>query len=229
MEDSTICSTRLPGPRPRRVSSGRGRRGRWTSIVPTAHPIQAALTTLCLSSAGYDAADNTAEGFALREEVEFLLARQNREGYFGAADGSGMFRHGLTVLALSEALQASVVADRPEIVRKVSRAARFIGACQRAGVWSALPPGLGGGKPGMIVSALQVMSLALLRTLGTGNSDAAVRWADRAFESSQLKGAASEWDVQSGCGAEQGPSKGQIELMWGHCLAGDHLGHTQLQ
>ena len=81
----------------------------------------------------------------------------------------------------------------------------------------------------MIVSALQVMSLALLRTLGTGNSDAAVRWADRAFESSQLKGAASEWDVQSGCGAEQGPSKGQIGLMWGHCLAGGHLGHTQLQ
>lgn len=132
----------------------------------TAHT---ALTVLGLMSAGYETCDNTAEGFAMREETSFLLSsgQQGADGYWGGTDRSMMFGHGLSLLAISELLQSgNVVDNRTEASIRASFAGKMSIRSQRGGAWSGVPPVGGGGALGTVVSAIQVLGLKSLASLG---------------------------------------------------------------
>ncbi len=84
-----------------------------------------ALSGLAVAAMGNLPADPTPEGETVRKALDFLLApeRQDKEGYFGARDGSRMYGHGITTLFLAEMLGMSAEPARDDAVRK---------ACQRA-------------------------------------------------------------------------------------------------
>lgn len=154
----------------------------------TAH---AALTVLGLMSAGYETCDNTAEGFAMREETSFLLSsgRQGADGYWGGTDRSMMFGHGLSLLAISELLQSgNVVDNRTEASIRASFAGRMSIRSQRGGAWSAVPPVGGEGTLGTVVSAIQVLGLKSLASLGGADPKVSLHFADQVFEQCVLRG-----------------------------------------
>ena len=56
------------------------------------------LAILAICASGHMPDDKTAEGIALHKAIEFVLRddRQDETGYFGSADGSRMYGHGIT-------------------------------------------------------------------------------------------------------------------------------------
>lgn len=57
-----------------------------------------------LLAVGHKPGDQTREGEALRRALAFVLRpdRQDKDGYFGRADGSRMYGHGIICLMLGE-------------------------------------------------------------------------------------------------------------------------------
>jgi hypothetical protein len=84
-----------------------------------------ALAIMAMASVGHQPADPTPEGIAMTRGLRFLLGegRQDKSGYFGAADGSRMYGHGIVTLMLTEMLGMGV---DPEMDVKLHE------ACQRA-------------------------------------------------------------------------------------------------
>lgn len=62
------------------------------------------LAIMALASTGVTPTQADAKGEAMRKALDFVLQqdRRTREGYFGQADGSRMYGHGITTLMLSE-------------------------------------------------------------------------------------------------------------------------------
>ncbi|RFC43319.1 MAG: hypothetical protein DVB28_001579 [Verrucomicrobia bacterium] len=84
-----------------------------------------ALSALAIAATGNLPSDHTPGGEAVQNALTFLLApeRQDREGYFGAKDGSRMYGHGITTLFLAEMLGMGRDADQDATLRR---------ACQNA-------------------------------------------------------------------------------------------------
>ncbi len=63
-----------------------------------------ALAIMALASVGHQPSDDTAMGDAMYRAIEFVLSekRQEANGYFGQADGSRMYGHGIITLMLTE-------------------------------------------------------------------------------------------------------------------------------
>lgn len=78
-----------------------------------------ALFLLAAAAVGNLPADLTPEGVAVRKALDFLVSpgRQDVDGYFGARDGSRMYGHGITTLALSALLGMGVSAEQDAQVR----------------------------------------------------------------------------------------------------------------
>jgi squalene cyclase len=64
------------------------------------------LGVLAMAASGHLPSDKTPEGTGIRRSVNFLLQpdRQDADGYFGRADNSNMYGHGIVSLALAEML-----------------------------------------------------------------------------------------------------------------------------
>jgi len=62
------------------------------------------LAIMALASVGHQPTDATPESTAMKKGLRFVLSpgRQDKEGYFGASDGSRMYGHGIVSLMLSE-------------------------------------------------------------------------------------------------------------------------------
>ena len=62
------------------------------------------LSILALAACGHQPAEPTPEGQAMRKGLDFILLPKNQtqEGYFGKADSSRMYGHGITTLILAE-------------------------------------------------------------------------------------------------------------------------------
>lgn len=62
------------------------------------------LAIMALASVGHQPTDSTPEAAAVKKGLRFVLSsgRQDKEGYFGASDGSRMYGHGIVTLMLSE-------------------------------------------------------------------------------------------------------------------------------
>jgi hypothetical protein len=65
-----------------------------------------ALSALALAAVGGLPSDETPAGECIQKALSFILSadRQDRDGYFGAKDGSRMYGHGITTLFLAEML-----------------------------------------------------------------------------------------------------------------------------
>jgi len=84
-----------------------------------------ALSGLAIAAIGNLPSDHTPGGEAVQKALTFLLGgdRQDREGYFGAKDGSRMYGHGITTLFLAEMLGMGRDAEQDATLRQ---------SCQRA-------------------------------------------------------------------------------------------------
>lgn len=71
-----------------------------------------ALGLMSLAAVGHQPTDKTKEGSCMRRAIDFLVRRdpagRDISGYLGAADGSRMYGHGITTLALTEMLGMGV-------------------------------------------------------------------------------------------------------------------------
>ncbi len=111
------------------------RDGRWQSRpqggravrvkVPRTGTAMTSLAIMGLCSVGHLPADPTPEGRALARALEFVLRDEliDDNGYFGKADGSRMYGHGITTLMLAEALGMGVSEEQDERIRERLQAA----------------------------------------------------------------------------------------------------------
>lgn len=62
------------------------------------------LAIMAMASVGYQPAENSQAGNAMRRGLDFVLVDKNQDdkGYFGRTDGSRMYGHGITTLMLTE-------------------------------------------------------------------------------------------------------------------------------
>lgn len=108
------------------------------------------LSIMALISAGHAPADRSREGEALRKGLDFILRpdRVRADGYFGEADGSRMYGHGITTLMLTEVLGMGADANQDRLIReRCEKAIALILASQRTpkeddthvGGWRYLP------------------------------------------------------------------------------------------
>ena len=71
-----------------------------------------ALGLMALAAVGYQPTEKTKEGECMRRAIDFLVRRdalgRDSSGYLGGADGSRMYGHGITTLALTEMLGMGV-------------------------------------------------------------------------------------------------------------------------
>lgn len=84
-----------------------------------------ALSIMALASVGHQPSDRTPEGNAMQKGLKFIVGqgRQDKNGYFGASDGSRMYGHGIVTLMLTEMLGMSADAETDAAVHE---------ACQKA-------------------------------------------------------------------------------------------------
>lgn len=80
----------------------------------------AALATIGLISVGHLPGDPTPEGEAVMRALDFVLreAAGSKEGYFGDADGSRMYGHGIITLLFAELLGMGVSEEQDEVLRE---------------------------------------------------------------------------------------------------------------
>lgn len=82
------------------------------------------LSIMALASIGHVPGGNTSESAAVRRAIEFVLDAKNQtaEGYFGQADNSRMYGHGITTLMLTEMLGMGATKEQDD---------RIAGSCRR--------------------------------------------------------------------------------------------------
>ncbi|MBA3708754.1 MAG: terpene cyclase/mutase family protein [Planctomycetes bacterium] len=87
--------------------------GSLTDNVPSALASLAAMAHL---AAGHTA-DDTLHGAWLKRSIDYVLSKQDENGYFGAKDASRMYGHGIDCLMLAEALGMCRDEDLEERIR----------------------------------------------------------------------------------------------------------------
>lgn len=93
------------------------------------------LAVMAMLSVGHQPADQTPEGEAIRKGLAFVLrpSQQDSDGYFGAADHSRMYGHGITTLMLTEVLGMGVSDEQDAAIRaKCEKAIGLILRAQKA-------------------------------------------------------------------------------------------------
>lgn len=98
------------------------------------------LAIMAMISVGHQPSDATPEGHAIRAGLDFVLqpAQQDASGYFGSADQSRMYGHGITTLMLTEVLGMGVSDEQDAIIRaKCEKAINLILRAQKVSKRSA--------------------------------------------------------------------------------------------
>jgi len=83
------------------------------------------LAILAFRAMGHKPADPTPEGQAMKRALEYVLrpANQEADGYFGRADGSRMYGHGITTLMLAEMSGMGADEQQDALIRERTRKA----------------------------------------------------------------------------------------------------------
>jgi hypothetical protein len=78
------------------------------------------LSIMAMAGVGIQPADPDREGQTMRKALAFVLRedRQDAHGYFGAADGSRMYGHGITTLMLTEMLGMGVGQEQDRLMHE---------------------------------------------------------------------------------------------------------------
>lgn len=177
--------------------------------------VMSALSLMALASVGHQPVDTTVEAEAMRKVIDFLLRdeRQTVDGYFGNADGSRMYGHGITTLALCEMLGMGVNKVQDLKLRQhCQRAIEMILRSQRVrkhavryeGGWRYTPSS---GDADLSVTVWQTMSLRSAKNAGLAVPkeaiDAAVDYLKRSYKSNR-DGEGRPTDLNSGFAYQPG-------------------------
>ena len=136
--------------------------------------VMTALGMMALAAVGHLPTDATVEGEALRKAIDFLCRddRQASNGYFGNTDGSRMYGHGITTLALCEMLGMGVNRNQDRLLReRATKAVELILRSQRVskhsvryeGGWRYTPDS---GDADLSVTVWQAMALRSAKNAG---------------------------------------------------------------
>lgn len=76
------------------------------------------LAIMAMASVGTQSADSNANGRAMNRALDYVLqdGRQDDKGYFGRADGSRMYGHGITALMLTEMLGMGATDEQDQLI-----------------------------------------------------------------------------------------------------------------
>ncbi|MCC5830883.1 MAG: terpene cyclase/mutase family protein [Phycisphaeraceae bacterium] len=140
------------------------------------------LSLLAMAGVGHLPSDPTPEGRAMRRALDFVLGegRQDPAGYFGQADGSRMYGHGITTLMLAEFMGMGVDARQDELIRqRLEKAIDLILRAQNVrgkqpahrGGWRYTPEST---DSDLSVSVWQLMSLRSAKNAGLDVPDKAI-------------------------------------------------------
>lgn len=153
-----------------------------------------ALSIMALSAIGCQTTDPTKEGASLRKALAFVLKddRQTPDGYFGQADGSRMYGHGIITLMLAELVGMGADAGQDKLLREkcqkgvdlILRAQKIPKAANIAGGWRYLPTAV---DSDLSVTVWQVMALRAAKNAGLDVPkeaiDAAIGYIKRSYQS----------------------------------------------
>ena len=129
-----------------------------------------AMSIMAHFAAGHSPADKE-YGAWIRKGLNFVVSKQNADGYFGESDGSRMYGHGVATLMLAEALGMPRDDEMDELIRKaLKRAAQVtINAAlikkdsQQAGGWRYTPDAT---DSDLSLSGWQIMGLHATQQVG---------------------------------------------------------------
>ncbi|HVR85607.1 MAG TPA: prenyltransferase/squalene oxidase repeat-containing protein [Planctomycetota bacterium] len=95
-------------------------RGMWANKTATT-----ALAIMSMASVGHQPADESAEGHCMRKALAYILRPENQDvdGYFGNADGSRMYGHGIITLTLAELLGMGADSPQDKLITERCKAA----------------------------------------------------------------------------------------------------------
>ena len=176
-----------------------------------------ALAIMAMASVGHLPTDMTKEGEAVRRGIDFLVRadRQTPDGYFGAKDGSRMYGHGITTLALTEMLGMGVDRAQEKLLReRCQKAIELILRSQKVkkydrkfdGGWRYAPDS---GDSDLSASVWQLMALRSAKNAGLTVPkeaiDAAVAYLKRSYYSAR-DAEGRPTNLKSGCAYMPGNS-----------------------
>ncbi|MEX0775548.1 MAG: prenyltransferase/squalene oxidase repeat-containing protein [Phycisphaeraceae bacterium] len=152
------------------------------------------LAIMAMAGLGHQPTDDTPHGRAMKTALEFVLRddRQTADGYFGKADGSRMYGHGITTLMLAEMLGMGIDDKQDLIIRKrlqlaidlILKSQKHKKAIQNKGGWRYEP---GSNDSDLSVTVWQVMALRAAYNNGldvpTSAVDEAVAYVRRCYDS----------------------------------------------
>ena len=155
-----------------------------------------ALSLLAMAAVGHQPTDMTAEGQSMRRALNYVLQEhlQDEEGYYGAADGSRMYGHGIVTLMLAEMLGMGISAEQDRLIRRrLTGAIDLILRSQQVnkrdrfeGGWRYLPDAR---DADLSVTVWQVMALRSAQNAGievpAEAVDLAVDYVERSFVSTR--------------------------------------------
>jgi hypothetical protein len=84
-----------------------------------------ALSIMAMAAVGHQPADDTPQGHAMKKALAFVLKPENQDasGYFGGADGSRMYGHGIITLMLAELLGMGADGTQDKLITERCKAA----------------------------------------------------------------------------------------------------------
>jgi hypothetical protein len=148
----------------------RGQQGRDGSVGKQVRTAMTSLAVMAHLAAGVTP-DDPEFGEWIHKSLQFVLAQQDENGYFGQVDGSRMYGHGITTLMLAEALGMTRDEDLEEHIRVsleravavTVNAAKVRKAPGHEGGWRYQP---GEDRSDLSLSGWQLMSLHATQQVG---------------------------------------------------------------
>ena len=168
-----------------------------------------ALSIMAMASVGHQPADDTAQGHAMKKALAYVLKPEHQDvsGYFGNADGSRMYGHGIITLMLAELLgmgadgtQDKLITDRCKAAIQLILRSQSISKNDRdAGGWRYTPDSY---DSDLSASVWQVSALRAAKNAGIevpkGAIDRAVDYIKGCYFSPR-DAAGRPTDLKSGC------------------------------
>lgn len=165
----------------------------WINHKPEFETAMTSLVLMSLAATGHQPNDPTPEGRSMRRGIAYVLRedRQTADGYFGQADASRMYGHGITTLLLTELLGMGQDRQQDALIRgRCQKAVELILRAQRTnkremfiGGWRYRPDSP---DADMSVSAWQVMALRSAHNAGLQVPNESVDQAVAYFKRSYL-------------------------------------------
>ena len=140
---------------------------------PANRTTMTSIAILAMSAMGHQPADPSPEGKAMKRALDYVLLPQNQkpDGYFGDADGSRMYGHGITTLMLAEMLGMGADSKQDDLIRQrcrkgidlILRAQRVPKNDANRGGWRYSPDA---GDSDMSITCWQTMALRAAKNAG---------------------------------------------------------------